>query len=502
MTPLGRFARAVQRQAVGLVRNPDIQMIRDLIYLGIGQIGVKLVGFLIYAYLARRLSTDDYGALESVLAVVGLLAVTVDFGLGSAGVRYRTQHAGRPEAEKVIGVVVALRLSLSILAATGLMIGVVVLWPGPEMMLLCSFLALALVLQSFGQEWLLQSMERMRDVALAQFLRTVALAIAVMLMIRDTHQMPLYGVAEAISVVVAMGYMMHAIRRAGVRLRLSLDRQVTRDMVKLAFPQGANALMWGATQSLPVVIVGSLAGLEPAAYFAAGLRLVVSLQSLSYIYHFNMYPALTRRYFEGTEALVKLSLSSLRIIAWACVGPSILMSANAGAVMAVLYGESFRAAGPVMSVLVFAIPLQVLAGHHRWALTAAGQGASMLAQGIGGLSVSIVGCAVLVLPFGAVGGAVAVVLAGWAVWYVAILYCRRSGFHIPVLGRLVLPVAAGCAATLCADLLSLHGAMELITFVIIYVAIGLIVDRRRIYADLKFVAYSKETRRNDGNVIG
>jgi O-antigen/teichoic acid export membrane protein len=81
------FWETVRRQGLGLVRNPDIQMIRDLIYLGLGQVGVKLVGFVIYAYLARILSTTDYGALESILAVVGLLSIMVDFGMGAAGVR-------------------------------------------------------------------------------------------------------------------------------------------------------------------------------------------------------------------------------------------------------------------------------------------------------------------------------------------------------------------------------------------------------------------------------
>jgi len=501
MTRWRGLRETLRRQVLGVVRNPDIQMIRDLIYLGLGQVGVKLVGFVIYAYLARTLSTADYGALEAVLAVVGLLMIMVDFGLGAAGVRYRAQHAGKPEAEEVIGVVVALRLILSVICGTGLVIGVAVVLPGREMLMLASFLAVSLVLQSFGQEWLLQSLERMRDVALAQFLRTAVLAVTVLLMIRDTSQTAFFGLAEVVSVAVAMTFMWYAARRAGARLRLSLRPGVVRPMLRLAAPLGTNALMWGAAQFLPVVIVSSFGGLEAAAYFAAGQRLVVSLQALSNIYHFNMYPALTRRYFEGVGALVMLSLASLRIVAWACVGPAIFVSAHAGAVMAAIYGEAFRAAGPVMAVLIFAIPVQILSGHHRWALTAAGLNGRVLASGVAGLTVSVLGCLTLTPAFGAVGAAFGVVLATAAIWIVAMLFCTRAGFRIPILGRLARPILAGAAATFLSGLVPYGAASELITFVTIYVAIGLIVDQRRIYADLIHLAYSKKSRQADVSMI-
>lgn len=491
----------VRRQALGLVRNPDIQMIRDLIYLGIGQIGVKLVGFVIYAYLARRLSTEDYGVLETILAVVGLLAFVVDFGLGAAGVRYRASHEGKPEAEAVVAVVAALRFILSLVSAALLVAGVAVFLPEPELVLLSVFLGVSLILQTWSQEWLLQSLEKMRDVALAQFLRTSALAIGVLHLMQRSPNVVWFGVAEAFSMAVAAGFMIYASARAGQRLRFGLPRSVLGPMVRLATPLGLNALLWGAAQSLPVVIVGSLAGLESAAYFAASQRLVTSLQSLSYIYHFNMYPALTRSFVERPEAMIRLTLASFRVVAWACIGPAIFVAAHGGAAMALVYGEAFRASGPIISVLFFAIPIQLLSGHHRWALAAAGRGGAVLATGIAGAATAVPGCLLLTPTFGTVGASWAVVGSTLAIWIVAIVQCNRAGLPIPTLNLLVRPVAAGCGATLAAGFVPLGAASGLIAFVTIYLAIGLIVDQSRIYADLRFLAYSKKTRRADVNMV-
>lgn len=494
---LGRL----RQQLVGLVRNPDIQMIRDLIYLGLGQVGVKLVGFVVYAYLARILSTSDYGALESVLAVVGLLAIVVDFGLGAAGVRYRALHAGKPEADVVVGVVLALRLIFSVCCAAVLMIGVAVFLPDPQIVMLAGFLAVSLILAAGGQEWLLQSLEQMRDVALAQFLRTAFLAIAVLLTVHETEDVAWFGFAEAVSVLMSGAFMIYAVRRSGVRLHLSLRGDVVRPMLKLAAPLGLNALLWGGVQSLPVIIVGSFAGLEAAAYFATAQRLVTSVQALSFIYHFNMYPALTRRYLEGPEALVKLSLASLRLVAWACIGPAILVALHAGGVMALLFGESFREAGGVLAILIFAIPIQILSGHHRWALTAAGKNGKVLVSGIAGFSVAVGGSLILTIPYGAIGGAIGMVLATLTIWAVAIIFCRHAGFSIPILRRLAVPTAIGLVGVAVGHLLPFGTVVELITFVTIYVVLGLIVDQRRIYSDFRHLAYSKKIRRAATEVV-
>ena len=40
---LQRVGRSLRRQVVGIVHNKDIQGIRDLIYLAISQIGIKLI---------------------------------------------------------------------------------------------------------------------------------------------------------------------------------------------------------------------------------------------------------------------------------------------------------------------------------------------------------------------------------------------------------------------------------------------------------------------------
>lgn len=159
--PRRRFARqTLLRHALGMVRNPDIQIVRDLIYLAFGQVGAKAMGFLLFAYLARVLAPRDYGALETMLAIMGFAALVVDFGLGPTAVRYRAQNG--PDRDAVVSIVPALRLGLALLCVPGAWLAVFFATDDPTIRMLGGLLALALLLQAWRQEWLLQSLGMMQ----------------------------------------------------------------------------------------------------------------------------------------------------------------------------------------------------------------------------------------------------------------------------------------------------------------------------------------------------
>ena len=60
---------------------------RDLSVLVGGQIAVKLLGFVAFAYLARRLDLEAYGSVEFIVGLAGLFSMMVDLGLSTVGIR-------------------------------------------------------------------------------------------------------------------------------------------------------------------------------------------------------------------------------------------------------------------------------------------------------------------------------------------------------------------------------------------------------------------------------
>src|SRR5262249_58978533 len=66
------FSRAL-RPGRAMLAGGGTKFFRDLSVLVGGQIAVKLLGFVAFAYLARRLGTEAYGSVEFIVGLAGLV---------------------------------------------------------------------------------------------------------------------------------------------------------------------------------------------------------------------------------------------------------------------------------------------------------------------------------------------------------------------------------------------------------------------------------------------
>ncbi|MCK0104295.1 oligosaccharide flippase family protein [Pseudohalocynthiibacter sp. F2068] len=473
--------------SVGVVKNPGVKFIRDLAYLAFSQVAIKVIGFVVFAYMARTLQPAGYGLVEYLFSLTAFAALVVDFGLGPVAVRARTKGD-----DSVVNAVPTLRALIAIIAVPTVILVVFLTTDDPVAHALGCLFGASLLLHAWKQEWLLQSIEQIDRVAIAQMFRVVTFSGIILLMVSGVQSILWVGVAEVLSVIVWIGFYLKCQLQAGFNLSLNFDKAVLANLLREGAPLGMTSIIWGFVQYVPPILVANIVGLEEAAYLAAAQRLVVSLQSFSYIYHFNLYAALTRRFEIGRSFLEQLSLASFRIVAWAVIGPTVLVSFHATSVVTTIFGSNYQTSGLVLSILIFVLPIQFLSGHHRWALTAMGQSRAVLFSGVSGAILSLILAPLLILQWGAVGGGIAILLSSLTVWFVAVTFCRRNELDLPVLPRLIRPLLTGAAAIFLTEIaLSGNWAARAILAVVLYVVFALFVDRK-IFGDLRHLAYAKK----------
>lgn len=489
----GEDRNPVRRHLVGLVKNPGIRMVRDLLLLSLGQVGAQVLGFATFAWLARALGPTGYGTLEYVLALAAFTAAFVDFGIGAIAVR---AHAREPGAlARFAAIVPVLRLLIGLLTVPAMIGFVFLVAPGgPDgeaARVLVLLFGAAVLMQAWRQEWLLQATERMDRAAMAQILRTGSFAALVFLLVAGPQDLILVGAIEVASVALWIGFYLWSQVRAGISLRLSAPRAELGRLLREAGPLGANAVLWGVTLYLPQILLGSLAGLEEAAWFAAAQRLVASLLAFTYLYHFNLYPAMARRFAKGTAAMVELSGASMSVLAWALFTPAMLTSVYAADLTALLFGAPFAASGPALAILIWSVPVHFLSGHARWGLTAAGQNGAVLVSALAGVAVFALAGPVLVGAFGAAGAAATVTAQVLAIWAGADLMARRHGIALPFLAVVPLPLAAAALSGGVAVAIFPHSPLVgMPAGLAVAAVLGLVLDRR-LLPNLRRLAYAK-----------
>ncbi len=464
------------------------KLLIDFMALSGGQFFSKVIGFVGFAYLARVLTPESYGVVEYAVGLSLFFAMIIDCGLGAIGVR---EVLRAPEKLKSLAAhIPAARLIIALIAIP--LMGMVAMLGGydEDAVKLVWLFALGLLAVPAKQEWLLQSHEMMKTAALAQMLRMTVFAMGLIIFVSSSDDLLMVGMVEIVAAVLVSTYYLgiQHFRITPLSLDFSLAElgRLTRDGLAV----GLSNMVWAVIQFSPLFLVANLVGGAETAWFGASHRVVVSLMTFSWVYHFNLYPALTKRVDHSTESFEELVRASFRVVSWISILGALVLSLLARPLLALAFGEQFSAAAPAFAILIWVVPTTLLSGHARWALIAAGcQRYVLYSQISGAITVLAMGF-VLVPLFHALGAAVAMLSAALVVWLVSHIFTVRFVGRMPALSLAWLPLTM---AFLCGILGMVAGPNLWVGAVITIAAYGLCAPLADVdlFPDLRRLVHAK-----------
>ena len=337
---------------------------RDLSVLVGGQIAVKLLGFVAFAYLARRLDLEAYGSVEFIVGLAGLVWLMADPGFSTIGVR---RAAAAPSERPFLAAQIpVIRSCFAFICALAMIIGVVAASNSPTLRGLALLYAASVLLSAWYQEWLLQSAGLMAQVAFAQMLRTSVFLLVIVLLVWDSGDALLVGCGEIAAVGAAAAYSLYVQQHRIAPVRLASVR--TTDLIREAIPVGMSSVVWSAAQYAPLFLMGTIVGGSDTGIFAGANRLVASIAGFSYVYHFNLYATAARVAAEDHMAFVALMRNSFRLGAWVTIGGALGISLAAAPILGIVFGPDFESAAPVLATMIWTVPVLFLSDHARCTL--------------------------------------------------------------------------------------------------------------------------------------
>jgi O-antigen/teichoic acid export membrane protein len=448
--------------------------LRNLTALWVSQILTKALMFFTLAVLARRIAPEDYGAIEYALGLSALVAVIIEGGMGSVGIRRLSM--GVATARDLAAIILTGQLVLALLV---LPIAAVLAWLFTEerqVIILSIGVLMATLLLPFRQDWLFQALGRMSHIGGAQLVRVLVFSTIVLAFV-DSGEGLMYVVgAEIISVAVSAAWLLivqfRTITPVGLCFSRSQITAVFRDGGAIAL----GAVLWAAIQFLPLFVFAGKAGMAETAYYGAAHRVAVSLVTFSWLYHFNLFPMVARRVNTDAAAVDRLNAASVRVTSWAGVGLALGLTLCAEPLLELLFGEPFRKASAALSVLVWTFPITVISGHARWSLIAAGHARDGMHAQLAGLGVAALSSWLLIGPFGAVGAASALIAACLAAWGVTQILAVRRGLRVPAMTPLI-PAFTAAAVLYLARLVRWDAWIECTLGVLLFGILALCADR-------------------------
>ena len=452
-----------------------MKLLRVYVVLSAGQIASRLLGLLAFAWLARALDPMGYGAAEYVIGIALVVSILIDSGSSAVGVRRAIES---PAALPALAFqIFAARL---VFAAIGLPIFALVAFSRPSSIVpagLAWLFAASLLAAPWRHEWMFQATGRMHYVAWAQVIRAGVFAALAWLLVRGPGDLVAVGWAELGAVAALTAYCLYLqhTRITPIRVRGTFGgfAALARES---AIAGGGNGI-WHMSQYAPLLLIGALAGGVLSAWFAASARIGGALMVIPYVYHYGLYPAVSRAATREDGELRDLLARSCRVAAWAGIFLALCLTLLAEPLVVLAMGSKLASAAPMLRIMAWVLPVSLCSGHALAALASIGAQARLLWTQIAGLATVVtVGLLLRDVPEGH-GYAIAFVSSAVALWLVAHLFAQRQGLHPPPF-RLALKPVLVAAAVLIAARVTDSGPWLSLGWLAAYAAAAPLADRK------------------------
>jgi O-antigen/teichoic acid export membrane protein len=389
--------------------------------------------FLAELLIVRYLATEAYGSWTYALAAVAFLRVFATLGLNRAVVRFLPVHLERGERGEFFGVMAFVFGSL--LLSTGVTVAAFYAFPdvvarlagaAPDQRLDVLFIIILLVPIDALDDFLtgiLAAFADARTLFIRRYLLSPGLRVAVALTLvffaADVRLLAYgYLIAGVVGLVYYAWIVYQGIRARGLLRRsvLSEVRLPARRVLSYTFPvmavDGCQILL----TTIGPLMLGYFSGMSAVAMFRVVIPLVTLIQLVPQTFVVLFEPAASTLDARGDKE--GLETFYWRAALWVAVltFPAFAVSfALAEPVTVLLFGERYRAAGPILSFLALGAFVESLVGFNASTLRMIGRLGWLIAISVFVALVSVLLHLALIRAWGAFGAGIATGLS-WAIY--------------------------------------------------------------------------------------
>lgn len=414
---------------------------RNFFALGAGEAIARLIAFGATVYLARTLGPGAYGVIGLALAILLYFNYLADCGIETLGVREIAAEPGR--AATLAPAILSLRLLVALLIVLIVMAGGLLLLPQPDGAILAVY-SLTLLGVAANTRWIHLGLEDASKVAVARIVGESTMVVLVVLLVRTAGDLARVPLAQFCGDLLAMTLLALALRKRGIRLRLTWDRAAAAPVFRRAWPLVMHALLGLMIYNSDLIFLRSFRTAAEVGYYVAAYTLISFLLNLGIAYSQSLLPTLTRLAVEPERqqslyqnAMAQVFAASLPV----AIGGYLL----APGIIRVVFGPGYEPAVIALQILIWSIPVAFYRNVPQMGLISAGRQDRVLRITFTSAMLNLL-LNILVIPRYGMAGAAAATLATEVIRTgLALGFASREGFALPHWRRLWRVTAAGAA---------------------------------------------------------
>jgi O-antigen/teichoic acid export membrane protein len=404
-------------------RAANVRQIRGSSLLLLGRVLGLGIDFVTQILIVRYLAKEEYGAYAFALSIVAIGTTICLLGLERTIGRFTPIYQERGDPGRMWGAIILIFATVTTLGLA-VVLGVHafqgILGAAIDNRFALSILLIAIVLSP------LQALDNLVIAMFATFgsVRSIfvrryvvapvlELSVAVALILSDGDAKFLalgYVLVAAVGVALYLGVLVRVLARLGILASLRRDtlRLPVREIFGFSLPLLASDLVFTLRTSLTVILLATYRGTSEVAEYRAVLPIAIQNLFVATSFRFIFTPGAARLFALGhTRALNDLYWQTAAWIAILTFPVFVVGLALGEPVVVLLFGESYRPAGIVLSVLVIGYYINGAIGFNALTLRVFGRVRFIVVTDLLTAAVTVTTSFLLVRSLGALGAAIA-----------------------------------------------------------------------------------------------
>ena len=341
------------------------QIGRNLVILVVGEGLSRIIYAIAFIHITRVFTPDQYGLIELILAILMVLLIVVDLGLGVIGTREIAKS--NEQTDHLVRDIVSMQFGLAIFILIALSFTMIVLPIDQLLKILMIGYGISLLGYPLNLNWVFQGWNRMSWVTIPQIFRQLVFALLVFAFIRTPNQILILPLIEIISVAFLALVNLWAYLRYRKRFRIDLFGAWRSKLYRLSIPIGGSQLIWALRMYLPTILLAGLVGRSSVGFFGAPHRVVMVLQGLLIVYFVNLLPNLSQAFHQSRTNFIELIRLSMKFLIWPTILFAAVISILSRQIIQWLFGQLYVQgnASNILVILVWLLPILVWRSHGR-----------------------------------------------------------------------------------------------------------------------------------------
>ena len=316
-----------------------------------GDVASKVLGFLVAAYLARKLGDSGFGMIHIAMAGLSYAMLTSTNGLSLYGTR-ETARA-QPENRAFISQIVSLRLVLSLIAMAGLIVYAQMFQENELVRKLTVVFSLCLIPNALLLDWYFQGSHRMEVVAAGRIVQMTCYLLLILLTVEHVDDVLWVGRAWVIGGTLNAVMLGWYFLRTQPTISFNIDFRNWYRILRLAMPLGLATILSQLIVQLPFFYLDHQNLTNIAGQYGVAFRLMMALLVFDRIFYTVFYPAISKISGHPTEKFSEIVNRVLKLVTVSAILLTIFAIVLAPLAITIIFGSAYSSAVKYFQLLCF-----------------------------------------------------------------------------------------------------------------------------------------------------